>query len=73
MKFHGAETTLPEDPTKQSLRVYIESSGPFVNRRDGRLDTFVTKAMSQRTYQYNLVTGKYSNQYNLVTGRYSNQ
>ena len=55
--FHGATTTTPEDPNQQSLRVYIESSGPFLNRLDGRTDYFITKAMSNRVYQYNLVTG----------------
>ena len=60
LKFHGAETTLPEDESKQSLRVYIEASGPFHQQLDGRWDVFVSKAMSRRTYQYNLVTGTFA-------------
>ena len=56
LRFEGAYTNNTE---RQSLRVQIEASGPFANRRAGKEFDFVTRAMAGMVYQYELDTGKF--------------
>ena len=58
LRFEGAYTNNTE---RQSLRVQIEASGPFANRRAGKEYDFVTRAMAGMVYQYELDTGKFDN------------
>ena len=54
VRFPGAYTT----NSTQSLRMQIEASGPFRNKRGNDESEFVTRALSGMVHQYDLDTGK---------------
>ena len=53
VRFPGAYTT----NSTQSLRMQIEASGPFRNKRGNDESEFVTRALSGMVHQYDLDTG----------------
>ena len=58
VRFAGAYTT---DESRQGLRMQIEASGPFFNKRTGDEYTFVTRAMSGMVHEYQLDTSTFRN------------
>ena len=46
------------DPTRPSARFLISSSGPFYQKSGSIEDTFMTRALADLLFQYNLENGR---------------
>ena len=40
------------------VRLLLSTSGPFYNRRGSEVSTFLTRALTEMKFQYDMVTGK---------------
>ena len=43
--------------SRSDLRLLVSSSGPFYNRRSGETAVFLTRAVSEMKFQYDIETG----------------